>query len=387
VASNPSPRSRRGRRAADFDVLRDTVLHPDRACAALRGYGAQAASGLVALARAHGVEPWLADLVRDTSPPWDALAGQRHRFAAASLRARADLLHFSSVADGEGWAWLALKGEALAEAVYPASHLRYGVDLDILLEREAFCAALDVLPRLGWELIDHNWPLLMSERTGELRLRSPRGSLVDLHWHLLNDPRHRKAFPLDPDRIIERRRTLDSGVPTLGVADQFAHVALHGALAGANRLMWLVDVHLAARAVPSWPEAVEAVRRARAEVPVGLILERSAHWLGESPYPQELRATPSWQRFCRIVDRLSPLATDPGAPHLHRSLARSAQPTPGETVQALAGHGLAYLGHGAPRAATAQDVSRDPADPRSPQHDVPDRRARNAYIAMVRTGR
>ncbi|MCH1922241.1 nucleotidyltransferase family protein, partial [Shewanella sp. A3A] len=85
----------------------------------------------------------------------------------------------------------------------------------------------------------------------------------------------RRAFPLDVDVMLARRRHHDLSavsLPMLDPEDQALHVAVHAAQAGANRLMWLADVYYASQDV-DWDELERRSRAARAAVPVALVLD------------------------------------------------------------------------------------------------------------------
>src|SRR6185437_16415495 len=156
--------------------------------------------------------------------------------------------------------WLVLKGPALAHSVYPRPDLRHYVDLDLLVSPADFGALLAVLEAAGYQLVDRNWPLLARDLPGELRLRSPRGVLLDLHWSIFNDAGRRASFSAPTAALLADRRELSVGFPALSATDQLVHAGIHAALSGANRLGWLLDVQLAA-ATADWPAVVGAARR------------------------------------------------------------------------------------------------------------------------------
>ena len=196
-------------------TLAGTLATASNAAAILREVPDQQVPDLIALARAHGVEAWLAGHMPSKVGPWQPLAEQRIRFGANLARVRATVDWFAAVAERVGCEWVVVKGIALAEDVYRDPRLRFSVDVDVLVDPTAFRVVLEVLQRDGWRLIDRNWPLLMTSRPGQLRLVSPSGSLLDLHWHLLNNPRLRGEFPISSKEILARRRVLPSGVPAL----------------------------------------------------------------------------------------------------------------------------------------------------------------------------
>ena len=241
---------------------------------------------------------------------------------------------------------------------------------------------LEVLQRDGWRLIDRNWPLLMTSRPGQLRLVSPSGSLLDLHWHLLNNPRLRGEFPISSKEILARRRVLPSGLPSLDAVDQLVHLAIHGALSGANRLSWLADAGLAARSFNDWSAVDDVAAAFGARACAQPDPAAGAPMARDSVLPSGT-ADAAWQALCRTVDRISPLVADPDRPAAGRSFARSVRATPARSVAEFARHGLAFARTGARRRSSPLA---DPANPASPLHVVDDPHARERYLATVVPG-
>lgn len=352
------------------------------------------AEALCDLSRRHGVEPWLAATAPAAdagaaSAAWERQREQHARFAASVARDRRELRGFAAIADALGARWVVLKGVGLAEDVYPRPDLRHGVDIDVLVEPRAFEAVVSALIGAGWTQSDRNWPLIERAELGELSIQSPSGGRFDVHWHVVNDRTQRRAVDLATEGLLDGTRTLPSGLPVLSRHDQLMHVALHASMAGANRLQWLLDVHLAAAAVTDWPAFAARARSARVGVPVSVALLRARRWFGTpvpAPSLELMGATRLWQRTCAVVDSLSPLAGDPVAGSLARSFARSARPSVRSSFVELAGHGSAFVRHGA-RRATEFSVIHDAADPRSTRYAAPDDRARARYFAALAPAR
>jgi hypothetical protein len=210
---------------------------------------------------------------------------------------------------GAGWA--VLKGPVLVEELYDGRPgQRAYADLDLLVEPAAFGDAVQALEELGAEVLDRNWRMLRRDLRGELHYWLPGGTPLDLHWHVINMYRGRMQVHI-PD-LVGRSRRVDLGgveVPTLDAEDGILHLALHAALGGGDRLLWLSDVR---RAVATWRPAWETVEaRARAwriGAPVGLILDRSRQVLGADIPPDVARRLLGRRAagVARWVDRLSP---------------------------------------------------------------------------------
>ncbi|MDQ2839114.1 MAG: nucleotidyltransferase family protein, partial [Actinomycetota bacterium] len=249
------------------------ALLAGRPVGSLAGTSAARAGELIGLAREHGVEAWLAGRAPLAEPAWSELAAQRPKFLAAQARTVAAARDFGAVLDESDLPWLVLKGPALAHSVYPRPDLRHYVDLDLLVSPVDFAAVLERLDEAGYQLVDRNWPLLERYCPGELRLRSPRGVLLDLHWSIFNDARRRAAFHGPTHRLLDGRRLLEPvGLPALSATDQLVHVGLHAALSGANRLGWLLDVHLSATPDTDWPAVLATARRLGAGPSLAVVL-------------------------------------------------------------------------------------------------------------------
>ncbi|HTZ43832.1 MAG TPA: nucleotidyltransferase family protein [Jatrophihabitans sp.] len=371
-----SPRTEPSDRAL-LPTLAGMLADPDRGVARLAALPDERAGALIALARAHGVEAWLA-AVAPGRPAWGELAVQGVRFRAAAARDRQELARFGELADGLALPWCAVKGQAVAEAVYPRPYWRYGVDIDVLVPPDRFAELCERLPAAGWQLLDRNWPLLAATVPGELRFRSPTGALFDVHWHLMTNPALRAAFVLPTGALLARRRTLPAGLPALDPADQLVHLAVHAALSGASRLGWLADCGLAASRLADPAGLAERAREARAGHAVALVLDRAHRWLGTPVLP----GRPAWRGLTALVDRASPLAGEPDRPALARSFARSVRGSAGASTAEFLRHALAFARSGAPRERAASPLT-DPADPRSPLHDRPDEGARRQYLSAL----
>lgn len=350
----------------------------------LTGRSAEQAGGLTGLAREHGVEAWLAGCAPLTEPAWAELAEQRPRFLAAQARSLAAVRDFGALAEPAGIDWLVLKGPALAHSVYPRPDLRHYVDLDLLVPPADFGRLLALLEDAGYQLVDRNWPLLARDLPGELRLRSPRGVLLDLHWSIFNDAGRRAAFSAPTARLLAGRRRLPAGFPALSATDQLVHAGIHAALSGANRLGWLLDVHLAA-ASADWPAVVATAREIGAGPSLAVVLGRTSRLLaGSVPAGvlAELAGGRSWLALAGALDRLSPLQPDPTRPALARSMARSVRATGPASARELVRHAWLWLRSGAGRR-YVRPPWLDADNPASAMREVPDPVARASYLAAV----
>lgn len=337
---------------------------------------------LVRVARAHGVEAWLARWAPSSTDEWEPLAQQRLRFAAASVRQLGRLRELDGIFAGLGCPWAVLKGRAVAEDVYPRPDMRNSVDVDALVPPERLGDVLAGLEAHGWSLLDRNWPFMAEVVPGELRVQAPSGDLLDLHWHLVSSPVRRGWVRLPTAELLARRRPLPSGLPALHPIDQLLHLVLHGASSGGNRMMWLLDVELSARRVGSWPDVAAAAKASGTENSLVLMLMRAGHVLGTSPPIGALSSGWGWRAACRVVDRRSPVRPDPDDPAIARSFARSARESTRASLGEFARHARAWLRTGAKRTRDWGPMI-DPDSPGSALHVVDDDDARNRYLAAV----
>ncbi|WP_229243737.1 nucleotidyltransferase family protein [Cellulosimicrobium marinum] len=343
---------------------------------------------VVEAAGLHRVTPAVARVARardDLPSAWrPALAGARTAQMLRHLRTTADLRVIGGALDAAGIAWAAFKGPVLTHAVWPAADMREYLDLDVLVDPRRAEDALEAVLATGAAMVDRNWPLLRDSRRAELALTGVHGTAVDLHWHVLVPPAQRRRFTVPVLDLLERRRWIDLGqgvdVPVLDATDQLHHLALHTLVGGANRLMWLGDLHYAARD----PE-LDAGRlrhdaeRARSALGVGMVLARTAAVLG---VPGTLReafrgAVPRpWEAVVQARDGRTPFPGLPGDRHLGGALYAGARRTvAGSSVgllrDALDARRYARRGH-----AGIYEV--EPLG-----HDVPDARARAEYFAAA----
>ncbi|MCZ3385477.1 MAG: nucleotidyltransferase family protein [Actinomycetia bacterium] len=248
----------------------------------------------------------------------------------AALRAYTDLALAATTIDGLGHPWAVLKGAALANTVYPDPLQRLFADVDVLVRPADLKEATDALVETGGRILDKNWSLMASDRRGQVHLRLPSGTLVDLHWSLLNSGQVRDRFTLPTDDLLTRlaKTTTPTGtvVPILGDVDQLAHVALHAALSGGHRLSWFVDVDRMVRdGFTDWEELVARATTWRGRAAIGGVLLRGQRVLS-TPIPTAVIDELSNRRtslLVSVLDRCAPTGTarhDPGSALVMSSL-------------------------------------------------------------------
>lgn len=270
------------------------------------------AQDLVELAMHHGVAGLAYERLREAGLEPSVLEAFRARHDGSvrqHLRTVWTLSRIAPVLDIGTWA--VVKGPVVVETLYDAKPGRRPyLDLDLLVAPAQFGEVVDTLESLGARLMDRNWKMLRRDLRGELHLVTAEGTAIDLHWHLINMYRGRMA--VDTDEVLGRaRRVLLGGVevPTLDPTDGMLHLALHAALSGGDRLMWLKDLERAAVCWNiNWQALVERVKRWRIEAPVGLMLSRARDVLG-AEVPVGVTEELVSARIARVetlVERLSP---------------------------------------------------------------------------------
>lgn len=299
-------------------------------------------------AMAHRVEGWVrrrVEAVGMRSPR--ALDLAVHAALARHQRAVADLRRVAPVLDAVGVEFLVVKGPALVTQFYAGPELRSSVDLDLLVRPAHVAQVLETLEQAGWTLLDANWPLLTHLRVHELRLLSPSGGMIDLHWSLGAERAPRNTCPT-ADVLFARscELTIESvRVRTLDWADTVVHLAVHAASSGGDRLIWYADLRGALAAAPS-SGAEEALVDRAAEWGAGpalqLMLLRGRRAIGLQPSRTLLRGLGdgglgiTWTGLVRATDRLMPVAgAIPGRPSVRRIVARSAKRDAGASWLAL----------------------------------------------------
>ena len=241
---------------------------------------------------------------------------------ATSLRTAVELRTVTTALDAAGLRWVVLKGPVLAEVVYRQSSSRSYDDLDVLVHPADLGDALDALELAGFALLDRNWVMIADSARGEISLQGTTGTVIDLHWHPVNEAWKRRALDVDVVSMLERRIDVvidGSPVPSLAPDDLVVYVALHASLSGGHRLKWLLDLQQAVRWSGCTPEQIAG----RAEhhglgLIVRTMLDRAAEYLdpGLSSFAATAGRDSAWVRLCRLVSqRALPLSGRPG----HRS--------------------------------------------------------------------
>jgi hypothetical protein len=290
--------------------LRDVELDPDRA---RRLIAQSSTDAVVELAAYHGVASMIYQPLRALGAgPAELIAELRDHYAAsvhAHLRVTWELARLKPVLDASGARWAVIKGPAAVELLYRGSGRPYR-DLDLLVDPGQFRGVLAALESSGYRLLDRNWRALRRDLRGEVHLLGRSGIPLDLHWNVVN--MYRGKIRISTDHLLRRAAPVELAgvaVHTLEPTDSLTHLALHAAISGGDRLMWLKDIE---RSVvlrpPDWPELIRRARGGNVAAPVGLMLARAAEVLAArvpGSVVDELLHRRTLQ-VVRLVDRVFP---------------------------------------------------------------------------------
>ena len=302
--------------------------------------------------------------------------------SAASLRTVRD-------AFGDDLPWLAMKGPVLDGVLYPRPRLRTYRDLDVLVDPHLLADAVARLEGVGFRVVDRNWRQIHDRMVSQLHLEREASAPIDLHWTLIFDSELRRTFRYDIDRMIARARSVEvAGGPvhTFDAADTLIHLAVHAAIEGADRLVWLKDVDVASRAPLDWDEVVGRSRAFGMQLPVATVLARSSRVLG-TPVPVDVvgRLAPrTWRVLTATSDVVFPAAASHGLGSPATLLARSAR---GDLPTSLrrAARGLTRRARSAVTEGRIARVDRrsDPEHEGSLLYPAGGSRERDAYFARL----
>ena len=351
-------------RAVEAFLLELVHVDADRPSLLARSTGLPV-TDLVREATEHGVLALLAEAAHRHPSAWPSLtqatSEQWAGHVAWTMRQLVDLREVTETLEKAQIRHAVLKGPVLGGPLYGEPFLRASSDLDLLVPRERRAEVAAAL-RLGQ--LSATFEEADAADSGQTSALLPRGTPLDLHWELVNDPVARRETGLHTAAVLARRRFVDvSGVPTstLDAEDTVLHLVSHALVSGGHRLVWYVDLDRALRD-PDLDLTVLAQRASDSRLGTGLaVLTRRCHrYLGT---PTGVHASTS-----RAWSALSPLAA-PGPPsggssrlsrgQLFFRATRQDAPT---SLRALVGLTREALGHeGAPVRSVAL-ISLEPWD-------------------------
>jgi hypothetical protein len=345
------------------------------------------ATGAVEFARMHGVVGALATGARRAGlvGPILDLASELTKIAAMQHLARClELVPLVRSFEDAQIPAVVIKGPALQERAWHDVTRQY-TDLDVLVPVAAFERALAIVETGGGSVVDRNWAMLQRELLGQVHCGTPGGGALDLHWHVVNHLSTRRRFRLPTSELFARatKCAIPGGeITVLEPNDALLHAALHAAISGGHRLLWLYDLkRCVERTAIDW-DAVRARSKAWAtSLPVAAMLARSAATL-RCPVPDgviESLVPRTHLPLIRALSSWEPAGHLPGGGSLGRVVARSLRDTLPHTASAT---GIA-AGALMRRLVERHEFWLDPDDVRHARHPAggPDGRAR--YLARL----
>jgi hypothetical protein len=363
----------------------------ERAVTAARTLG-PAERELAEAAAFHGVAPAVhralggGDAV--STDVTDALRDEFLRVVMTRQQVLADLADITSTLGSAGVEFLVVKGPSLAEVVYPDPLLRAYHDLDLVVRPAHLPRAVDALEGDGHVLVDANWDLLLARRPGEVHLTAPAGTVVDLHWNLLNAPDQRERCGVRTEDLFDRsvESVLGaSSVRTLAPVDRLVYVALHACSSGGDRLVWVNDVGLCAGVESlDWSEVEARAAEWKVRTPLALMLARASRVRGEGGLARHVHPNP----YCWLdvaAGRMPPLEQTMGGRSPSRLVARAARDGAVTSAAELVRHGASWVRQGA-HLRQHDRIDRDPGSEYSPLHSSGGEAGRREFLAAVAAG-
>lgn len=299
-------------------------------------------------ARRHGVLSSVdAALLRAGHTAPEELERARAPRAIAQLLQRQDLALVARTLDQAGVDWVVVKGPVLGDLVFERPGSREASDLDVLVAPQHLRTALSALQAKGLERLGVDWSQRTWARGAEIPMLAPAGTVVDVHWHLINRRGMRRAFDLATEDLLARkvvRNVAGIKVWSLDDLDLVVHVLLHACLDGCGRwralldaqqcLSWLEHRGVAPRALAARANQQQTRSAAWLVIAISTVLDaRLERW------SEPLAETTWWSRSVeRRSRRKSPLTDS-----LTRRLVRYTSPTTSTSLANLAGYGWSRL--------------------------------------------
>jgi hypothetical protein len=249
----------------------------------------------------HGVLSMLA-VHMESSSAEELVRAIRRRVAGEYLRTMADMRFVHRVFAEAGIDWLVFKGPVLADVIYDRPRSRDYNDLDILVRPGEIERAVEVLTRNGAQNPPSEHPSRMRRLgRGELSLLLHNGTLLDLHWDVINKAALRSRFSIDADHLFADAREVQLDgltIRTFGEVDTVLHLALHGCISGGDKLRYLLDLQQSLkRSVSSVATLLERAESFGLELMLRLMVNRVTAFVDDAipiQFPRPSVAANSW---------------------------------------------------------------------------------------------
>jgi hypothetical protein len=224
--------------------------------------------GLLPLLSAH-VSARCDDIV--SSHILDRLKSELFSNRQSNLYLLRELLRILKLFRAEGIKVLSFKGPILGELVYWDLGLRQAGDLDLLIAKDNFSRADELLRSAGYLMEPQ---LTAAQQRSHLSFHCEiqfahhdRFSVVDLHWGITP-----KTFPLaiSAEHLLSRSKTISvagQAIETFANEDLLLYLCIHGAKHYWRRLEWVAAITELVRAGAdlNWSLSVRRAREAKSE--------------------------------------------------------------------------------------------------------------------------
>ena len=168
--------------------------------------------------------------------------------AVRTLALSAEALRLRRLLDAEGLPALFIKGAALAQLAYGSQGLKSSRDIDVLVAPADAEPAFAMLKREGYVAVAPAGDLSPAQLQLVFRLHKDlelfhagRGVNLELHWRLIDNPVLLQGVGLAS--ATQEVALLGGSLRTLGDAELFAYLCVHGASHCWFRLKWLADLN------------------------------------------------------------------------------------------------------------------------------------------------
>ncbi len=222
---------------------------------------------LLATALAHGLLPLLHKNIdrHATDVPGYFLSRLKHQAVANSqtvLHLVAKQLRIYKLFREHGVQVALFKGPLLAQMAFGEISLRQAGDIDLLINREHFGKARELLQSLGYQMIPELTPAqLASHLRNHCEIQFMRDdwfTVVDVHWELA--PRS-FVFKVNAEEVMSRLQSISlagTTVETFNAEDMVLYQSMHGAKHLWRRLEWIISLAELLRRTPalSWDTVV-----------------------------------------------------------------------------------------------------------------------------------
>ena len=166
--------------------------------------------------------------------------------AGFNLRLKTELYTVLHSFQEHGVRAVPFKGPTLTKSVYGNIALRQFGDLDILIDRQQFVRAHDLLLELGYEQTDLPAPVRPAEfqriQVDTTFTHAKKGVVIELHWQLISPYWSQSKIPSDPWMYVVPATFGSSEIEVFQDEFMFVYLCFHGYKHSWERLAWLVDI-------------------------------------------------------------------------------------------------------------------------------------------------